>query len=72
MLYLTRKIGDSVMIGDDIQITVVEMRGRSVKLGFIFPHHVSVFRREVYERIHKEMEEAVRSDHLPSHSSQKD
>lgn len=54
MLYLTRKIGDSVIINDNIEVTVVEVRGRSIKLGFTFPADVSVLRRELYEKIQAE------------------
>ncbi len=54
MLYLTRKVGDSVIINDNIEITVVEIRGRSIKLGFTFPSEVSVLRRELYEKIQAE------------------
>tara|TARA_Y100000588_G_scaffold110389_1_gene121009 strand:- start:1225 stop:1479 length:255 start_codon:yes stop_codon:yes gene_type:complete len=51
MLYLTRKIGDSVVINDNIEVTVVEVRGRSVKLGFTFPKDATVLRKEIYEKI---------------------
>lgn len=51
MLYLTRKIGESIVINDDIEVTVVDVRGKSIKLGMTFPENVSVYRREVYERI---------------------
>lgn len=54
MLYLTRKIGDSIIINDDIEVTVVDVRGKSVKLGLTFPEDVSVYRHEVYERIQAE------------------
>jgi carbon storage regulator len=54
MLYLTRKIGESVVINDDIEVTVVDIRGKSIKLGFTFPAHASVLRREIYERIQEE------------------
>jgi carbon storage regulator len=54
MLYLTRKIGESVVINDNIEVTVVEVRGKSIKLGFTFPADVSVLRREIYERIQAE------------------
>lgn len=59
MLYLTRKIGESVIINDNIEITVVEVRGRSIKLGFTFPPDVSVLRREIYDRIQEENREAA-------------
>ena len=54
MLYLTRKIGESVIINDDIEVTVVDIRGKSIKLGFTFPQDASVLRREIYERIQEE------------------
>lgn len=54
MLYLTRKVGDSVIINDNIEITVVEVRGRSIKLGFEFPPDVTVLRRELYDKIQEE------------------
>jgi carbon storage regulator len=54
MLYLTRKIGESVIINDNIEVTVVDVRGKSAKLGFTFPPEASVLRRELYERIQEE------------------
>ena len=54
MLYLTRKIGESVIINDDIEVTVVDIRGKSIKLGFTFPADASVLRREIFERIQEE------------------
>ena len=50
MLYLTRKVGESVIIDDNIEITVVEVRGKTIKLGFEFPADVTVLRRELYEK----------------------
>jgi carbon storage regulator len=68
MLYLTRKAGESVVINDEIEVTVVDIRGRSVKLGFTFPQGASVLRRELYEKIQKENQEAaqVSADFLTS------
>ncbi len=54
MLFLTRKIGESVVINDNIEVTIVEVRGRSVKLGFDFPPDVTVLRRELYDKIQDE------------------
>lgn len=54
MLYLTRKIGESVIINDNIEVTVVDIRGKSIKLGFTFPPEATVLRRELYERIQAE------------------
>ena len=54
MLYLTRKVGESVVINGSIEVTVMEVRGRSVRLGFTFPPEATVLRREIYERIQEE------------------
>ena len=54
MLYLTRKIGESVVINDEIEVTVIDIRGKSIKLGFTFPSHATVLRREIFERIQEE------------------
>ncbi|MFQ5784681.1 MAG: carbon storage regulator [Alphaproteobacteria bacterium] len=54
MLYLTRKVGESVIINNNIELTVVEVRGKSAKLGFTFPADASVLRKELYERIRAE------------------
>ena len=51
MLYLARKEGESVIINNTIELTVVEVRGRTVKLGFVFPPEASVMRKELYEKI---------------------
>lgn len=54
MLVLTRKLKESIIIGDDIEVTVVDVKGDQVKLGIVAPNHVSVHRREVYEEIQRE------------------
>ena len=54
MLYLTRKVGESVIINDKIEVTVVEVRGKTAKLGFTFPPDASVLRKELHERIRQE------------------
>ena len=61
VLYLTRKIGETIVINDDIRVTVVEIRGKSIKLGFTFPSDVSVLREELYERIQAENRAAAES-----------
>lgn len=59
MLYLTRKIGESVIINDNIEVTVIDIRGKSIKLGFTFPTDATVLRREIFERIQAENQAAV-------------
>ena len=59
MLILTRKVGESVLIGDDISITVLSVRGNLVKLGVQAPKEVSVHREEIYQRILQSKDEHV-------------
>lgn len=61
MLYLSRKIGESIVINDEIELEVVEIKGRSVKLGFNFPPEASVLRKEIYDRIMEENKSASES-----------
>lgn len=51
MLYLGRKVGESIIINNNIELTVVEIRGSTVKLGFTFPADASVLRKELHEKI---------------------
>ena len=54
MLILTRKLGERITIGDDITITLLEIKGSQVKLGIEAPQSISVHRQEIYERIRRE------------------
>ncbi len=54
MLVLTRKLNESIMIGHDVKITVVDVRGDQVKLGISAPRQISVHREEVYLEIQRE------------------
>ncbi|OOF78921.1 carbon storage regulator [Rodentibacter caecimuris] len=62
MLILTRKVGESVLIGDDISITVLSVRGNQVKLGVQAPKEVSVHREEIYQQIKKKQDELSSDD----------
>lgn len=62
MLILTRKIGESIRINDNIIIKVVELDNRHVKLGIEAPRTIAVNREEIYERIQKENEAASLSE----------
>jgi len=54
MLILTRRVGETLMIGDDVTVTVLGVKGNQVRIGVNAPKHVSVHREEIYERIKKE------------------
>jgi len=54
MLILTRKLGERITIGDDIVITLLEIKGAQVKLGIEAPRNISIHRQEIYERIRGE------------------
>ena len=54
MLILTRKLGEKINIGDDITVTLVEIKGAQVKLGIEAPKHIKIHRQEIYERIREE------------------
>lgn len=56
MLILTRRIGETLNIGDDVQVTVLGIKGNQVRIGIEAPKHVPVHRSEIYERIKKERE----------------
>lgn len=51
MLYLVRKLNESIIINENIEIKVIEVKGKSVKLGFEFPNTATVLRKEIHERI---------------------
>jgi len=59
MLVLTRKLGENIRIGDNVKITVLEVRGAQVKLGIEAPPEVIVHREEIYERIQEENRRAA-------------
>ncbi|MGI9490898.1 MAG: carbon storage regulator [Geminicoccaceae bacterium] len=59
MLYLNRKPGDAVIINQTIEVKVIEVRGRTVKLGFTFPPDASVLRAEVVDQVKEANQSAV-------------
>lgn len=62
MLVLSRQRDETIMIGDEVEITVVDIRGDKVRLGISAPRNVQVHRKEVYEAIKKENQNAARLD----------
>lgn len=61
MLVLSRQKDETIMIGDDIEITIVDIRGDKVRLGITAPPHIPVHRKEVYEAIKRENEAAAQA-----------
>ncbi len=57
MLILTRRVGETLMVGDDVTVTVLGVKGNQVRIGVNAPKDVSVHREEIYQRIQKEKEQ---------------
>ncbi len=65
MLILTRRVGESLMIGDEVNVTVLGIRGNQVRIGVNAPKDVAVHREEIYDRIQQEQ-----TDDVPSKASE--
>ncbi len=59
MLILTRRVGETLMIGDEVSVTVLGVKGNQVRIGINAPKDVSVHREEIYQRIKREHENAT-------------
>ncbi|MET0005026.1 MAG: carbon storage regulator CsrA [Candidatus Thiodiazotropha sp.] len=57
MLILTRRVGETLMIGDEVTVTVLGVKGNQVRIGVNAPRDVTVHREEIYERIKREQSE---------------
>ena len=62
MLVLTRKVGQSIVIGDEIEVVILEVRGEQVRVGVRAPRTVTVHRKEIYEQIQTVNKEASEFD----------
>jgi len=62
MLVLTRKIGEGIVIGNDVKITILETRGGTVRIGVDAPKTRKIYRQEIYERICEQNREALQWD----------
>ena len=76
MLVLSRQRDETIMIGDNVEITVVDIRGDKVRLGITAPRHIQVHRKEVYDAIKRENQQAANvrpadvSEIMPSNAKQ--
>lgn len=62
MLALSRKIGESIVIGNDIEITILEVKGDAVKIGINAPKAIPIYRKEIYIQIQESNKEAATSE----------
>jgi carbon storage regulator len=62
MLVLTRKLGQAIVIGDSIEIAIVEIKGDQVRLGITAPKDIAIHRKEVYEQVLQENKQAAMAD----------
>ena len=65
MLALSRKINESIMIGHDIEITVLEIKGEQVKLGINAPKNIAIYRKEIYMQIEEANKAAAEGELTP-------
>lgn len=66
MLILTRRVGETLMIGDEVTVTVLGVKGNQVRIGVNAPKEVAVHREEIYDRIKREQE----ATHVPTDGNQ--
>ncbi|MFQ5717549.1 MAG: carbon storage regulator CsrA, partial [Nitrospinales bacterium] len=59
MLVLTRKVGESIKINDDIKVTVIEVKGKNIRIGIEAPRETKIYREELFWKIRKENESAA-------------
>ena len=70
MLILTRRVGETVMIGNDVTVTVLGVKGNQVRIGINAPKNVAVHREEIYERIKREQQGDSQGDSQGEESQQ--
>ncbi len=61
MLALSRKINESIIVGNDVEITILEIKGDQVKIGISAPKSVSIYRKEIYQQIKESNQEAAKT-----------
>lgn len=66
MLALSRKVGESIVIDNDIEVTVLEVKGDVVKIGIEAPKSIPIYRKEIYIQIQESNKEAMNSEAAPN------
>lgn len=72
MLILTRRVGETLKVGNDVDVTVLGVKGNQIRIGIKAPKTVAVHREEIFERIRREAELAARSNQSKAPSISKD
>ncbi len=72
MLILTRRVGETLKVGNDVDVTVLGVKGNQIRIGIKAPKTVAVHREEIFERIQREAELAARSNQSKGPSTSKD
>jgi len=69
MLILTRRVGETLKVGNDVDVTVLGVKGNQIRIGIKAPKNIAVHREEIFDRIQREAELAQRSDPASSASA---
>ncbi len=69
MLILTRRVGETIIIGDDVVVTVLGIKGNQVRIGINAPKDVTVHREEIYQRIQQEKNAPQKQEEIPANTA---